>query len=257
MKAGLKHCLLCLPLVLLGASAEAAESDDTGNLNFIVGMDYSRGNYGLEEDTDMLFVPVTAKYTTLPWTLKVTVPYLRITGPSNVVGGGDSTVVVDNANTDRRTVTGVGDVVASVGYDLTSSPLVTLTGKVKFGTADADKNLGTGETDYYLQLDIAKAFGNFTGFGTTGYRWVTSPDAYELNNSAYVSAGGAWKFAGKMQGGVIYDYRQATSDGAGDVSEALWYISRKGAHGRQATGYIVTGFSDGSPDIGVGWQMKF
>ena len=198
-----------LAFVLTTVAATAAEA---GSLDFFVGMDFSRGGYGQDTDTDMLFVPVTAKYTGLPWTLKVTVPYLRITSPGNVVGSGDSTVVVDETTGARETADGIGDIIASVTYELTDRPLLELTGKVKFGTADAEKYLGTGENDYYLQLDIAKTVNGFTGFGTLGYRWVTSPEAYTLNNTAYVSVGGAWKLNPKVQGGVIYDYRQAATE---------------------------------------------
>ena len=36
-----------------------------------------------------------------------------------------------------------------------SRPVIDLTGMVYFGTADAAKNLGTGENDYAAQLDVA------------------------------------------------------------------------------------------------------
>jgi len=155
-----------LAFVLTTVAATAAEA---GSLDFFVGMDFSRGGYGQDTDTDMLFVPVTAKYTGLPRTLKVTVPYLRITSPGNVVGSGDSTVVVDETTGARETADGIGDIIASVTYELTDRPLLELTGKVKFGTADAEKYLGTGENDYALQFDAIIGQGGVSPYLTAGY----------------------------------------------------------------------------------------
>ena len=78
-----------------------------------IGADYSSGNYGASERTEIFYVPVTAKHETGRWTLKLVVPYIRITGPSNVIGAADPVVTLPGAGAVRRTESGIGDVVAS------------------------------------------------------------------------------------------------------------------------------------------------
>jgi hypothetical protein len=58
------------------------------------GVDYSSGTYGGTIATNILYVPVYGKYETGRWLLKLTVPWLRITGPGNVVVAGETPIVV-------------------------------------------------------------------------------------------------------------------------------------------------------------------
>ncbi|HZE15383.1 MAG TPA: hypothetical protein VE197_06565, partial [Mycobacterium sp.] len=107
-----------------------------GNFTLSTGVDYSTGNYGLSQSTDITYVPLTGRYETQNWITKLTVPYIRVTGPSAVlpqvgrVGSGAGPI---------RTEAGLGDVVFSLTRNVYSSRryLADLTGTVKFGTADA------------------------------------------------------------------------------------------------------------------------
>lgn len=150
-------------------------------------MDCSSGKYGDVASTDILYVPFTGKYETGRWMFKLTVPYIEVTGPGNVVR--DVGVIRTSTSMTRTTQKGLGDVVAAATYNLyaggASDPVVDLTGKVKFGTADETKGLGTGENDYAAQVDVYKGFGRFTAFGTVGYRVLGSPAGVFLNNVFY------------------------------------------------------------------------
>ncbi len=122
-----------------------------------VGADYSSGNYGASERTEIFYVPVTAKHETGRWALKLVVPYIRITGPSNVIGAAEGLVTLPGAGAVRRTETGLGDVVASAFYNALSerdaSFGLDIGTKIKFGTADDSRGLGTGKNDFSLQAD--------------------------------------------------------------------------------------------------------
>jgi hypothetical protein len=52
------------------------------------GADYTTGKYGGTTSTDIWYVPFVGRYDSGPFIFKLTVPYLRITGPGNVVGPG-------------------------------------------------------------------------------------------------------------------------------------------------------------------------
>jgi hypothetical protein len=228
-------------------------------LSFSTGADYSSGDYGGTQNTEIFYVPFTTRYEFDSLTFKVTVPYLRITGPGLVVGGTESPFVIGNGAQTRTTQSGLGDIVGAVTYSFfpttKAMPLIEFTGKVKFPTADEDRGLGTGEFDYTVQTDIAKGFGRFTPFGTLGYRIVGDPSGAQLDNVIFTSAGGSYKFMNWLSGGLIFDYRQATSDRSQDPIEFTPYVVLKAIEDWSLNLYGVVGFSDGSPDEGGGLQI--
>src|SRR5215471_16743727 len=148
--------LCALALSMANQSATAADPNPWG---LGVGFDYSSGTYGESQSTDILYIPVIGKYEIEDWSFKLTVPYISVRGPGNVIPG------LGEVNRTPATVTtqsGLGDIVAAATYILyagdASAPGWDLTGKIKFGTADANKGLGTGENDYSVQVDVYKTF---------------------------------------------------------------------------------------------------
>jgi hypothetical protein len=93
----------------------------------------------------------------------------------------------EGGTTARRTSEdGLGEIVAGATYNLlppTENGFIFDVGaKVKFGTADEDKRLGTGEEDYSLQGDLYKTFGSWAALWTLGYRWYGDPSGIDLEN---------------------------------------------------------------------------
>ncbi len=249
--------LLSLSVALLSYIDTASAAGKKGELSLSTGVDFTTGDYGETTDTDIWYVPFTAKYETDRTILKITVPYLRLAGPGVVVGD----TVVGASNGRRRTESGVGDVITSAFFNLLSgsgrAPLIDLGVKVKFGTADEDKGLGTGEEDVSLQLDLAERVGQFSLFGTVGYKWRGDPEGFELENSAYLSVGGGRKLRPKTSGGLILDIKESSSRGQENVVELTAYVGWKVRKGISVLGYAVVGFSDTSPDGGIGFQVNY
>ncbi len=248
--------------VILVSPAAWAGDPLSGEWRVSTGFDYSTGDYGETEDTDIYYVPVTVRYLRDPWLVKLTVPWIRIKGPGGVVGGGpDGPVVTGGENRDRRAESGLGDVVASVSYTVPAlmkpGTFVELTGKVKFGTADEDKELGTGENDYTLQVDVAKRFGDVTPFATLGYRFTGESDEFDLDDVFFVSVGGAYRLSAKTSAGLIYDYREAASRTSDDPQDLVAYLTHKLTGEWGLTAYAAAGLSDGSPDANVGFQVSY
>jgi len=246
-------------LGLSGCNAYGAESD-AGRFSVSTGFDYSSGKYGTSSSTHILYIPVSVKYEADRTRFKLTVPYLRISGEGNVVSAEGSQVDLSNAGI-RRTDSGLGDVVASAFGTLIPEagnwPWVDLGVKIKFGTADEIKGLGTGENDYSFQVDITKTYDKFTAFATLGYKWVGDPPGFELNNVLYRGVGGAYKFAPRTSAGAFIDYRQAASPGQDNPQELMLYANHKLSPDLSLVVYIYRGFSDGSPDIGGGLQIAY
>src|SRR5688572_5284211 len=144
-------------LALSVCAGNAAGAD--GELSLGVGFNYSEGDYGTSQTTTIMSIPVTARYELDRWSLKLTVPWIRVSGPAAVIPGVGQ---VSNTNPQGRgrgqggggaaaatttgTESGLGDIVASATYtayyDKAAKLGVDVTGKIKFGTADSDKGLG-------------------------------------------------------------------------------------------------------------------
>jgi hypothetical protein len=242
----------------LGYNAYGAESE-AGRFSLSTGFDYSSGKYGTSSSTDILYIPVSVKYETDRTRLKLTVPYLQISG-GNVVSTEGGQVVLINADI-RRTESGLGDIAVSAFETLIPQagnlPWIDLGVKIKFGTADETQGLGTGENDYSLEADITKIYDKFTAFATLGYKWVGNPPGSALNNIVYGGIGGAYKFTPLTSAGIFIDYRQATSPEQDAPRELTLYANHKLSPDLSVLGYMYGGFSDNSPDIGGGLQIAY
>ena len=249
-----------LAAALLAASTSPALAAE-GLTTFSTGADYTTGKYGATQSTDILYIPFTTKYETGPWTAKLVVPWIHITGPANVVGAPGDTVVLAGGNSGRRTESGLGDVVASAFYNVLNernAPFgLDLGGKVKFGTADENRGLGTGKNDYSLQADLFKPLGAMTPFGSIGYRKYGDPAGIDFKNVVYWSAGASYKMSQPTSVGVAYDFRPAIIDGGSHVSEGTFFVSHKLNADWKLQAYAVKGFSTGSPDWGLGGVLAY
>ena len=238
----------------------AAESD----LGVSLGAEYTTGNYGTGADTSIWYFPLSLSYGSEVTTFSVTVPYLIVEGPGNVTpaigdtpramspGMGAMQVVRPGAGAARRTESGLGDVVLSGSVRLVAEtpaqPRIDLTGKIKLATADEDKNLGTGENDYAVQLDLEK--GMF--FGYVGYRVYGDPPGINLDNVAYGLVGLSQPLDSATRAGVSLYAQQAAAAGTDDQLELSLFLNRKLGKGNQLRPYVIFGLADGSPDWGVG-----
>src|SRR5262245_40673819 len=241
-----------LPRIALGAAllaaAHAALAASDTLTTWSVGAEYSSGDYGAPQKTDIFYVPFAVKHETGPWSLKLTVPYVEITGPGNVIGAGADRIVVPGVDLPRRTASGLGDIVGGAFYntldDRKDGIGLDLGVKVKLGTADSDKGLGTGETDYAVQADFYKAIGAFTPFWTIGYRWYGDPPGVNFRNVPYASLGGAYRLSRERTIGVVYDFRDSVFAGGPKVSELTGYFSQRLSNTVKLQLYAVVGFSD-------------
>ena len=254
----LKTTLLASAIVAASAQVIAAADDD--NFKLTGGAEFSSGSYGADEDTDILYLPITLAYETDAFRFSASTSYLKIEGPGSVVGG-DGGIVIGPGTAQTTSESGLGDLILAgtlnaypeAGSDL---PYLELTAKVKVPTADEDKGLGTGEIDYSLQADVFKSFGTVTPFATLGYKVRGDVDGFELNDGLFASAGAVVKMSEKLSLGGAYDFREAATDTSEDASEVSPFVNLKVTPDVMLTTYGIFGFSDGSPDSGLGVQLR-
>lgn len=221
------------------------------------GFDYTTGDYGAGGDTDILTIPVSARYEVARWTYKLTVPYVRISGPADVVGG-VGPVGRPGIRPGGGTASGPGDPVFAATYATLINPerpLLDLTGKVKLGVADED--IGTGESDLMFQTDMYQTYGEWTPFGTLGYRILGDPSGVTLKNGFYVSAGASYRLDEPTRVGAVLDWRQRTVGDGDNAVELTGFITRRLDEQWKAQAYVLRGFTDASPDYGIGGSLSY
>ena len=249
------------PIILAAVIGVASAHADTTSL--ITGIDYSRGDYGDAETTEMTYLPVTIKYSGFPWTAKITIPWITISGPSSVTAGSGGALVGNGADGAVHTDSGMGDIIGSLGFSIDSlfagpsNTFIDLIGKVKLPTADADARLGTGETDFQLLLDIAHSFDNTAPFITLGYKWMGDTADTDYNDIYSISVGADQKLSGSLGAGVIFDHAQAVTDTSDPRREVMGYLNWRASEKVSISFYAGAGFTDASPERSVGVQFVF
>jgi hypothetical protein len=252
--------LLALPVSALGAFlAPAASAATDADLSVSVGAEYTSGDYGTSSTTKIWYVPVTFGYETDPNAIYLTVPYVSVEGTGNVVASGEGRGLPHApTSASSRTESGLGDVLLVASHKIagTATSRVDLTGKIKFGTADRDKNLGTGEDDYAVQLDAEKSYAADTVYGSGGYKILGDPPGTDYDNVFYGVVGYSHKLDSLRAAGLEFYAQEAALSGTDGPSELTLFLSSKPDRKTKVSGYLLKGFSDGSPDWGVGATLK-
>ena len=233
-------------------ASPGAWAADEDKFSMAYGFDYSTGIYGAASSTSILSIPVTGMYSSGLWAFKLTVPFVRISGPGGVLPNGIRTKAVSSSK--NTTESGLGDVVVAATYSIYSGydkeSWVYLTGKVKFGTADT--GIGTGENDYAAQADMYQSFNRFTALGALGYQVLGSPAGVDMNNVVYGILGGYYQVTDQTGGGVEVKVSQKPSAIGAEQQELTAYVSHSIEDGLKIRGYVLKGLADGSPDNGFG-----
>jgi hypothetical protein len=242
--------ILCACALSAGSLVHAAETRIT------IGVDRSTGDYGQPVDTDITYIPVTGTYRTDTWMVRLTVPYLRISGPATVI---PDVGVIEEEAAPTRTDSGLGDIVLSLTREIYASRTMLLdaTGKIKFPTADEGRGLGTGETDYSFQVDGYVPVDRTTTFGTLGYRIFGDPPDIELDNVWFGSLGFSHPLTERLSGGAIFDWRQRSNPAGHPRRELTLFAASRINPDWSLQGYGVRGFTDGSPDWALGLMMVY
>ena len=243
-----------LGLVLAMASTTAQSGESSFSLS--AGVEFTSGEYGGTEDIEDLYVPITGTIYLDNVAISLTVPYLSFRAPSGTTVTDPGGMPVPGSGQTIKE-SGLGDVVAGVTiYDVflsdDRSVALDLVGRVKLGTADRDKGLGTGEQDFLLRADLYKFFDRYTLIGSGGYKLRGDPSDVDLENGFLASIGGSYELNSNSSVGLFYDYRESSLQDSDALSEVSLYSSHALGESWYVQLYVLAGFSDSSPDWGGG-----
>lgn len=246
-------------LFLATAVAIASPLCAQDKLSTSLGADYSSGTYGTTSTTTVASIPLGIKYETEKLTLKASLPWLRVTAPTGTSLGPDGRPSSGGTGI-RRTESGAGDLVTSLtwmAYNNSNTGIaIDLTGKVKWGTADAGKGLGTEKNDLSAQADFYKSLGQTALFTTLGYKVFGDPTGINFRNVPYAGIGFSHKTSSLTAAGLTWDYRPKVVDTGKHTSEITGFMTHKLSDSTKAQLYLVKGLSDGSPDWSGGLSLS-
>ncbi len=248
-----------LALAAFGLAHAALAADGTWSVGS--GVHYSRGDYGTSTETRIVSIPLNLRYDSDPWIVKVTIPYLRITGAGTVVPGiGRIDRNVRGAG-GETSASGIGDSTISLTYaafyDSASRTGVDLTGKLKLDTGDENKGLGTGSNDVSLQVDGYRGFERFTAYGSLGYTIFGDSPVVNLQNVLYGSLGLSRRVSESDTVGAELDLRQSGSPAPLPQRELMAFLNHRFDRTWRGQAYLFKGFADGSPDWGAGVSAAY
>ncbi len=234
--SGMIHMLFVLILIgIMPITAWAAEG--RGYLDMTGG--YKTGDFGTPTTSDLFYLSPALGYVTPRYDVSIAFQYLFLTNKT----AGQST-----------TEDGIGDIYLHGGYVFLPETDYgySLYGSVslKLPTADKDKGLGTGETDYGGFLGAGKRIGQNRFTLSAGYIFVGSPAGVNFNNVYVYDIGYARIFA-LTELLVWYEGRGAMVSGAKspqEINVGFFHLLNKDY---SIKGSSFVGLNNGGPDFGL------
>ncbi len=244
---------------------DANKSEKTVSISF--GFDHTAGKYGTKQESTSTSIPSIISYGTDNYLAAITVPYLEQTGPAgSILGARRHIVVGSNKILSEK---GLGDILGSVtGYVIDnedSGVSLDVKAKVKFGTADVSKGLGTGKNDYSFEADLYKDFDKSGLSGTLGYTKLGSPGKVVVNgiqqnivlhNVFYMSFGSTYQFSKATTAGLTINTEQSSENGMPRQEDVTFDLNHKINKANKLDFYLLKGLTNGSPDRGFGASLK-
>ncbi len=224
---------LVMVIIPLKASAE----DGRGYLDITGG--YKTGDFGTPTRSDLYYIAPTLGYVAPQYDVSVTFPYLSLTNKT----AGQST-----------TESGIGDIILRGGRALVpeGESGLSLYGSlaVKLPTADENKGLGTGKTDYGAFLGLYKRIESAKLAFMGGYIITGNSSSFNYND-IYLYGVGVSKVFGRTDLYASLEGRRSTVPGADNPLELNFGFFHLLSKEYSLKGSTFFGLTDGSPDFGV------
>jgi hypothetical protein len=254
LKRSYKFIYFLMCLVLLTSQPVSADYS-----KYSIGTEYTSGDFGGDTSISEWYMPVTAKYVTDQYIFRITVPYLRITAPAGAtIFDGTVDQLLNAGSGESITQQGLGDIITSLtrmdvlNTESASGVSLDLTGKIKFATADEASGLGTGENDFTLQASLIKSGDYILPYAVVGYTFRGDPPGIDLADVWSVLVGGMFRVTPGLSASLDYYFREPSSLTSTNQQELTAMLNFKISREYGVQWYALRGFSDASPDWGMG-----
>lgn len=249
-------------------------------------VNYSSGSYGTDSKTNIVYAPMTIRRIFRDGDVSLTIPFISIsgTGAVRLVGGvptrtGSVTGTTaapagaggrrgkgpgDSPLTSATTDSGLGDLILRGRYyvveENTIMPLVALTGKIKFPTADADRGLGTGEFDEGFGVELTKSLSDrWLAYLDGGYTFIGDAPGSDFHNQWWYDVGIGYDVTDNFHMSVFYEEYRALVNSVNNARDLLALANYIVNDTVRVTGSALVGLSNGAPNygFGIGVRLQF
>lgn len=238
-------------------SPDFSFADTAPTWQYGLSFSYLTGDYGKDEDTDIYYTAVTIKRYLEKGDVTLTVPYLDISADGATFVGGE-VEAIDGGESGS----GLGDMILKGRYYAVAQdallPYIDLVGSIKLPTADEDKGLGTGKTDFTFMVEFARRLENkdWIALWEVGYTFVGDPSGYDADNRWLYSLGLAYELDPKITLSGYLDGRTAIFEGNDDPLSVLLIGEYKFRPDLRFDTLLEIGLNDGAPDIGITFGVR-
>lgn len=257
-----------LPLLALCAPLQAQESETIPRpaqqgrgaaVEIFTGVEFQQQEVADTEQVHKFSAPLTARLTTGPLRISVQLPYVRVTGPGNVVapsGPLGLPILIDPSKpAEVSTRAGLGDLRVAASYSLHVSGLsVLLNSGAKLPTASAEKGLGTGKADYWVGTDVSTTVGAVTPFAGVAYTMAGDPEGFELRNTFSGQAGAALRLGRSTSAHLGYSYAEDAGQSAQDEQRVFGGVNTAVGNGL-SLGFYGSAGVNGPANVGAGLSL--
>lgn len=235
------------------ATAPATAAD----LSVKTAPEFTTGKYGDTVETDVTSLPITATWRDDRLSLKAKLPYLVVTGPGEVVA---DIGPLGSREKRRKTERGIGDLTLTGAYgiarDVGGLADIDLATAIKLPTASARRGLGTGQTDFAVELDISMPILPTLSFETAaGRRFIGDPAGVELRDIFYGSAQVTLDLTEQLSFGIEASGQQRVIAAAKPIVEVAVFADYRLSPDLTLGAQVFRGFTRDSVDIGLGLSI--
>lgn len=185
-------------------------------------------------------------------------------GNNSGQGGGKKSCLTGRAEGQKVTTIGLGDIILRGRYYIFEEqkylPLVALTARMKFPTANASQGLGTGAFDHGYGVEISKLIGEkWLAFLDGGYNFIGDPDGLELQNQYWYDIGTGYYITRDLMASVYFEEYRALVPGLVNIRDFFFAMNYKASAAWRFNGGVAVGVSNGAPDyiFSVGTSYRF
>ena len=256
--------IVCVAAGLIAASpalaAEPAKDDGSYRMQMTAGVGRFTGYYGEEEKSTLDVLNLSTRWYFDRAEFQVSLPYLRIDGPADVIWiDGQPVPIDDGSSSAQRKESGWGDVTLRGEYYLrrgsSRSPWVIGLLRVTLPTGDEEKGLGSGATDVETGFSFIQQIGRINFLADVAYTFVGDSGDLKPRNQVRAGAGASVPF-GTSQRHSYYVYlenqtsRYSSSDDKRTVAVGISSAFTEAKRVRFSASMFF-GLSDSSEDLGL------
>jgi hypothetical protein len=237
----------------------SARQGGSAGIEILSGAEFQQLELEDGREIDKISVPLTARLTTGRLRFTAQMPYLRVSGPENVVvpsGPLGLPILVDPTRpAEVRTREGIGDARVGVAYDVGLPAInLSLNAGAKLPTASAEKGLGTGAADYWIGADVSTTLGAITPFAAVNYTKMGDGEGFELEDTISGQAGAALRLGSSTSAHLGYSYTEAASDVSPNEQRLFGGVNTAVAE-RISLGLYGSAGVAGPADVGAGISL--